>query len=81
MTSSKGQLLVTYVNNQIQILNTTTPPTVNWDKTIEGEAILADINSDGTKTIIYNGSCFFVYVNLNFMPRTIDQMSGYTGII
>ncbi len=71
MSSSKGQLLATYINNQIQILATNTPPTVNWDKTIAGGAVLADINSDGTKTIIYNGSCFFVYLNLANEPQTI----------
>ncbi len=71
MSSSKGQLLATYINNQIQILTTTNPPTVNWDKTIAGGAVLADINSDGTRTIIYNGTHFFVYLNLADTPLTI----------
>ncbi len=72
MSSSKGQLLATYANNQVQILTTTNPPTINWDKTIAGGAVLAGINSDGTKTIIYNGSNFLVYLNLADTPQTIS---------
>jgi hypothetical protein len=72
VSSSKGQLLATYTNNQIQILTTTTPPTVNWDNTIAGGAVLADINSDGTKTILYNGSNFLVYLHLADTPQTIN---------
>jgi hypothetical protein len=72
VSSSKGQLLATYTNNQIQILTTTNSPTVNWDKTIAGGAVLADINSDGSKIIVYNGSHFFVYINLANTPQTIS---------
>jgi hypothetical protein len=72
VSSSKGQLLATYANNQVQILTTTNPPTINWDKTIAGGAVLAGINSDGTKTIIYNGSNFLVYLNLADTPQTIS---------
>jgi hypothetical protein len=72
VSSSKGQLLATYTNNQIQILTTTNPPTVNWDKTIQGGAVLADINSDGSKIIVYNGSHFSVYLNLADTPQTIN---------
>ncbi len=72
MSSSKGQLLATYINNQIQILAATNPPTVNWDKTIAGGAVLADINSDGSKIIVYNGTDFLVYLNLADTPQTIS---------
>jgi hypothetical protein len=68
VSSSKGQLLAAYTNNQVQILTTTTPPTVIWDKTIAGGAVLADINFDGTKAIIYNGSNFLIYSNLAGPP-------------